>query len=145
MIEFRNSGLHSMAAKLEQASRDIEREIAKAVDVEMEKLEPAVRKSAMEKLPKRGGLNVAFAARVQMKITKRHGSASLSVVALGRRDRELRLVDSGVIRHPVYGNRKVWVHQVVTPYFWTAPVREATASVEAAVKAALERVGRGLK
>ena len=145
MIEFRDSGLGDLAIKLERASRALDAEIAESVRVEMEKLPPAIVKSIHEKLPKRGGLADRFAKNIETRLSRRPGSASFSLVAPGRRERDLVTVDRGVVRHMVYGNRKAWVSQVVKPYFWSEPVKEATAAVEAAVREALDRVGRRVK
>jgi hypothetical protein len=145
VIEFRDSGLGDLAIRLEKASRSLDAEIATAVRVEMEKLPAAVQKSIHDKLPKRVGMADRFAKNIETRLNRRPGMASLSLVAPGRRERDLLTVDRGVVRHPVYGNRKAWVGQVVTPYFWSAPVKETTAAVEAAVKAALDRVGRHVK
>jgi hypothetical protein len=144
VIEFRDSGLGALSIALEKASRSLDAEIAKAVTVELEKVPAAVQRSIHEKLPKRNGMADRFARNIRTRLQHRPGGASLSLVAPGRRERDLVTVDRGVIRHPVYGG-KTWVAQVVTPYFWTAPVKESTAAIEAAVKHALDRVGRSVK
>src|SRR5690242_8932474 len=82
------------------ARREI-REIAKpAVD--------AVRKSALESLPKRGGLN-EWVAEATIKTSILTGSRSAGVSIRARKTgHDLPAINAGTARHPVFGNRNAW-------------------------------------
>lgn len=70
----------------------------------------------------------------------------LRVTAKGRRQRrQVGVIDKGILRHPVYGNRDVWVSQRVKPGFASDPLYdssdEARDQIQQAIRKAIEKVG----
>lgn len=68
-------------------------------------------------------LKRAFRVTVRIGLS---GNPSVTLVgkAKGRRKmREIKALDAGVLRHPVFGNRQVWVAQKIQPGFWSDPMR----------------------
>jgi hypothetical protein len=65
-------------------------------------------------------------------------------------ERELRRLDQGVLRHPLWGNRRHWYPQSVRPGFWTKTLTDATAQVRArqamvrGIDKTLDRILKGL-
>lgn len=51
----------------------------------------------------------------------------------------------GRIRHPVFGNRRRWVSQTVTPFWWDNTVRSHTPRMEQEVARVLDDVRRRLE
>lgn len=78
----------------------------------------AAKANAARALPKRGGLNRRVAAN---RLTTRSSRGGVFVTEVGRS--QGRLIDQGYLRHPVYGNRSVWVTQTVPGGWFTVPMK----------------------
>lgn len=100
--------------------RGLNRDLARGLDRVAEKLTEDARRAALERLPRRGGLAQRVADSPMLTQRKRGSNPGVSIRAKGMR--ELRLIDSGLVRHPVYGNRDVRSVQRVTPGWFTAPM-----------------------
>lgn len=78
-------------------------------------------------LPRRGGLAARVAAaRFTLDEVRGAGSSAgirLTVAA----DLDVEALDAGTVRHPVYGNRRVWVSQRVSAGWLTKAVEEIAA------------------
>lgn len=83
----------------------------------MAPLKEQVSKSALQKLPKRGGLANKVAASKYAVRTK-----ATTVMFQMVNPIDIKSFDEGLIRHPVFGNKNVWVEQKVTPGFWSDPI-----------------------
>lgn len=143
MIHIDGPDFDALARKLEQAGRNLDREIGDAVDKGLGTLPEAVRASALRILPHRGGLASIVAGRVN--VQKKRASNSLTVFSVGQKGlKELRKLDAGAVRHPVWGNRRNWVGQQVPPKFWTRPVKERANASEKAVKALLTKIANDI-
>ncbi len=98
-------------------------------------LKEEVKSSAEELLPKAGGFAADIAAsRFSTSVT------SYTVVFKMRDVYDLKKVDEGRLRHPVFGNRSVWVTQSIRSGFWSNPVEKAKVEIAAAVIEAMNEV-----
>lgn len=139
MIRIDGPDFDALARKLDQAGRNLDREIGQAVDKELGTLPEAVVSSAFRILPKRGGLAALVAGRVN--VQKARGASSVTIFSVGQKGlKELRKLDGGSVRHPVHGNRKKWVTQAVPSKFWTRPVKERALASKKALKALLNKI-----
>lgn len=122
-----------MAAEFEVVSRDLANLSRALKDVgggEMRKLLlrrvraagkaaiPDVRQAALSELPKSGGLAALVASR-SYGVRSSYAGAGASVRIVGNGMKGLRSIDSGTVRHPVFGNRSTWVAQPVRPGFFS--------------------------
>jgi hypothetical protein len=57
---------------------------------------------------------------------------------------DLAAIDKGRVRHPVFGNRKVWVVQQVRPGFFSRPTDAAAERVRHEVFAVIDDIDRRL-
>lgn len=156
-IQADGTSLHRLVAALDaeeaggKLRRDLARNLRKAVD-------PAAEASRREILQMRSwiphkGESLRQAVADQVKVTTRLAGEEVGVKvrAGGRGPRGFRLAarrlnqDKGW-RHPVYGNRQVWVHQIGKPHWFDNPIRarreEYMAAVLEAMQAAAERIAR---
>lgn len=102
----------------ETGERGLRNELLRGVRTAARKAIPAVVAAAETKLPKRGGLAERVATQKWAARSSLSGAvASVRIVGLGMQ--ELKDIDSGVVRHPVWGNRKVWKRQRVVPGFFS--------------------------
>src|SRR6266568_3381580 len=89
-------------------------------------LRRAMRRGALERLPKRGGLAERVASSKFGVRTSTAGKGA-SVRVIGRSGYDLQGMDEGEIRHPVYGHRKQkWQTTTVKPG-WFSDAEEAAA------------------
>lgn len=65
---------------------------------------------------------------VRVSRSTKGAAAGLKLVGVAkgvRRKRHTRVINDGILRHPVYGNPDAWVDQRVKPGFWSTPLNNA--------------------
>lgn len=92
---------------------------------------------ALRRLPRRGGL-AARVARAPLRTSTRAGGVSIT----GSSKSQLRNIDEGRVRHPVYGNRSVWIEQPVRKHFFTDPMEAGAPKARRELVTELDRLGR---
>lgn len=123
--------LARLSRRLKEAGdKDLNRELRKGIQRATKPLKEAAKRSARERLPKRGGLNEWVAkSKFSVRTSSSQRSARVRLVA-SRGKTDERAINRGRLRHPVFGNRKVWVTQDVTPGWFTKPMVEGLAPVQ---------------
>jgi hypothetical protein len=128
--------LASLSKALKVAGeKELQQELSKSITHAMVPLRAAAKTSALTTLPRRGGLNRRV-ARSSMRTRRSQRGIRLEA----KNEYALGQLDRGRVRHPVFGNRKVWVTQRVPPDWWTRPTDEAAPGVRAAISAAMDVV-----
>src|SRR4249919_2349147 len=95
-----------LAADLRAASTTLQRDMLTAIERSVEPLQQDIPASARRTLPRRGGLAAKVAAS---SITIRRGRGGIQV--LTSNGYQIKTMDAGTVRHPVFGNRNRWVSQ----------------------------------
>jgi hypothetical protein len=115
------------AAQMAKLGRDLKAAGAKELRKELLKagremgkpIKAEISKSALEVLPKRGGL-AASIAKAKVRVSTRLTGRNVGVSFIGRwSGHDLKGIDEGLIRHPVLGHRKVWVAQNIAAGYFT--------------------------
>lgn len=87
-----------------------------------------------------------LAADLSVTVSKRVSrDPGVSIRAKSRiRQRKVRVIDKGIIRHPTFGHRDRWVTQTAAmkPGFFTVPCKESAPQMRQAVIAALAQTAR---
>lgn len=108
---------------------------------------PDVTNSALHTLPRTGGLNTRVASQV-ISVRSSYAGSGARVRLQGQGMKELRDIDAGRVRHPVWGNRKRWAAQNVTPGFFTNPIvkraPDIRMEIELIMRAVAYKVTRGV-
>lgn len=104
-----------------------------------------VRASAMSTLPRGGGLNEWVASAViRTSVTSGPRTAGVTL-RMRKTGHDMKAIDAGVVRHPVYGNTKAWAVTDVQPGFFTKPLEamrpEVTAACVLAMREAAAEAG----
>ena len=132
--------LERLSQALKRAgSLDLQRELSKAITAEMKPLREQVKNNAVATLPRRGGLNKRV-ANSQLRTVKLRGGVRLQA----RSSYSLKLLDRGIVAHPVFGNRSRWVTEKVRPGWWSNPTKAAAPDVQKKLQAAMDQVAAKL-
>jgi hypothetical protein len=135
--------LAQLAKRLKAAGdKGIRRELTKAFNEATEPAKDEVRASALDVLPRAGGLAERVAsARVSTR-TRLTGSSPSVKLTQRIKGYDLKVIDKGWVRHPVHGHRGSWVNQQVPEGYWRKPMRLTAARTEREVILAMRRVSR---
>lgn len=134
-----SADLERLAIAYREGGRKIRSAMAKGLRAPANPLAEAVVKQGAEKMPRRGGLSERIAASrggVTVSLLGQRVSVSLRMKTVEGYD--LRTIDrKGIIRHPVFGNRKVWNVTKVEPHAFTDVFNEGAPEVRQAVLTAI--------
>lgn len=151
MTDFRVTGADQLARAGRalraqgEAGKGQRKELFKAIQRATRPLKDDVKQAALRDLPRRGGLNRAVASSKITTRTRTGGrNVGVRIVAAGKTVRDLRSLDRGRLRHPVFGNREVWVNQAIRPGWFTRPLEEGAPAVRRELIAAMHTVVRDL-
>lgn len=134
------------AAELRYVARLVERqrvaglkqELARAQRRAFAPLLPAIKAEAAT-LP--SGYAPTMARTVKLSVRRRGLETTAEVYARGRRsERDVRSIDAGRLRHPLFGNRGHWYTTRVRPGFVDRPVNRLGERIASESLDALERV-----
>lgn len=126
----------------EVGAKDLRKEMNRGLRSAAKPLIADTRQFAREILPKQGGLNEKVArSRFRVKITTGR-DPGVRITATGL---DARLDTQGRIRHPIYGNRKAWVQQKVTPGWFHVPMRRGAPRVRRELAKVLDNVAKKLE
>lgn len=132
--------LAALAKALRQAGdKELQRELFRGLNRAVKPVREVAKASALAVLPSRGG----FAARVARGkfVTQRRSGARVAGIRVVAKNTDRR-VDQGRLRHPVFGNRGVWVTQQVTPGWWSRPTEALRPQVRDDLIKAMDDVAR---
>lgn len=141
-VEVRVQGaqqLERVARALKEAGdKKLRSELNKALKQAAEPITAASRARALVTLPRHGGL-AARAAGAPQKVSVR-ASGKQAGVRIGVAGRGIAGSDRGVVRHPVFGNRSVFVNQTVRGGWFSKTAEASGPEVRTALVQALEDV-----
>jgi len=107
----------------------------------------AAKESARANLPKHGGLNVWVADGAKIAARNRVATTNTVGMRIVATEGGARLedMDKGKVRHPVYGNRKVWRDQDIQAGWFSKPLNAFAPMVAAEVLMAMDIIGRRIE
>lgn len=133
--------LQALARRLEDAGRrDLRNELLRGIRTSGKKVIPVIRTSA-QRLPRSGGLADRVASQPYSVSTSLTG-ASARVRLQGKGMKELRDIDAGRLRHPVWGNRDVWRAQTVPAGFFTKAIASRAPRIRSDIQHVMGDVAR---
>jgi hypothetical protein len=124
-------------AKLKTLDKDIQRAVRKEMNATIRAaavpVTAALRDAARDSLPHTGG----YGERVSDNPVKVSiGQRGVVVKFFGM---DAKSAERGRLRHPVFGNRQVWVNQSIKPGWFTAGMHRQIPTFRLAIMAAVER------
>jgi hypothetical protein len=95
-------------------------------------------------LPKRGGLAAQMQSQVRSSTTAKSGKWAGVSIRFRSSGYDVRTLTGRRLRHPVWGNRKVWVDQTagVDPAIFTAEFTKQSPQVQRAIVEVLDGIAR---
>jgi len=115
MTDFKVTGADQLAdlgKALKAVDKSIKNEFAKEMRAVGKPAGDAVRDAYGESMPRRGGLAARLRAS-KIGVRTRLSGKSVGVRLDVRNAHDLEAIEAGVLRKPVFGNRKVWAQQSV--------------------------------
>lgn len=130
----------ALSKALKHAGRtELRKELNKAMRDGAKPLIPKARAEAFKRLPQRGG----FARQVSKepaRVQTRTGRDPGVRVVVGKKRGGAQAANRGVIRHPVFGNRNVWVNQPVPPGWFDDTMQANAPEIRKALQQGIEDV-----
>lgn len=129
--------LSLLAKRLKDAGRnDLRKELMAGVRKSGLSTVRTIRESALENLPRRGGLAAKVAAE-KATVSARYSGSAARVSLRRKRGRGL---NAGRLRHPVFGNTDVWVQQKVPSEWFDDPIRDAAPEIRRGIQQVMEDI-----
>ena len=135
-------GFTSLSKALKGAgSGAMRKELNKRLKAEAKPVIEESRAEARRTLPQRGGYAL-LVARAPQRVQVRTGAKTAGVRVVVARDKSsARRANRGVIRHPVFGNREVWVDQPLGTSGWfDTPAEAALPRMREAAEKAMQSI-----
>jgi hypothetical protein len=122
----------------EAADKDLRKELYAGMNRAVKPLRSDVKEATADFMPGNYGPVLAGSLRIR---TSRRGGANPAVRLIGRAGRRrIDALDRGMLRHPLYGNRKFWFGQSVPPGFWTKTLERDAPRVRVELVEAIRNV-----
>lgn len=129
--------LNLLARRLkEQSGTELKKELLRGIRETNKPTIARVKDSARANLPKRGGLAERVARETIGTRTRLTGD-SAGVRIQRKRGRSL---NEGRLRHPVWGNRKVWAEQSVSKDWFDKPIEDDAPKIRAGLQKVMEDI-----
>jgi hypothetical protein len=131
----------------EVGNKGLKNELLRGIRAATKTAIPDVRTAAEVKLPKRGGLAERVAGqKFGTRTSLRAKTASVRITGQGMK--ELRDIDQGRLRKPLFGNRDHWYGQAVDPGFFSATLEkkgpEVRRQIEQVMRAVKIKIEKGV-
>jgi len=132
----------------EIGDKELRKELYAGINRAVKPLTQDVKDSTPRFLPRRYAVELAKSLRVRAR--RRAGrNPAVSLVAKaktpGGKERDLASLNRGRLRHPLYGNRRYWFDQEVSPNWWDDPLLEGADRVREEIVNVLDDIGRKLE
>jgi hypothetical protein len=124
------------------AGKGLKRELMAEIKTAVKPMENEVRRDLPQFLPRRYArvLGANLVVRPSQKTTGNSVGLKVTGYAPGQAQRrQVNPINAGILRHPVFGNRKVWIAQKVKAGFWSIPMERSRDIPAAAIRRAIQK------
>ena len=129
--------IEQVAKALKSAgTKELRAKIRKAMSEETKPTRKAVKQSALDNLPKKGGLN-KWAAKVPNANTDFRPKSAGIRIRIAKKGHDMAALNRGRLRHPLFGDRKHWYTQAIAPGFFTKPIENDGPALKARLLVAI--------
>lgn len=149
MADFEVRGSDDVAALVKRIrshgdAKAIRKEMNAGLNRATKEVREDMKASIAPSLPSRGGLAALVAGRASLTTGAKGGKYAGVVIRARHRDYDLRRLNEGRLRHPVYGNRRVWVEQTegINPGFLDEAFEKDKAHITREVLRVMSEIAR---
>lgn len=136
----------TLAERLSEAAAvTLARELSTDLSETTQSLPRDARQSAISILPHSGGLNTWLMARTEISQSIEFSAKAVVVRVTASSPHDISRIDRGTVRHPLFGDRRYWYTQQVTPGWWSRPMTEAEPKVRGAIERAMSATVRRIE
>lgn len=126
----------------ETGDKELRREMARGINRATKPLKIAARAAVLAEYPKRGGLN-EFVAKSRFTTRTRGGGKNPGVrIVVNKAGHDIRALDRGRLRHPLYGNRRFWYTQQIKPEIISGALRAGAELVRRQLAEVLDDIAK---
>lgn len=150
MFDIRVTGAESLTEISKQLraageqGKGLRRELLKAIQRGTKEAKSEVPESWGREMPQRGGL-ADRPLKVTTKTRASGNNVGVRIVSASRDGYDLRSIDQGRLRHPVFGNFGTWAEQRVPEGVVTRPLEESAPKVREEILRAIDDIARRIE
>lgn len=134
--------LEGLAKRLKEAGdRGLKLELTRSLRLAARPLTEAARQGALDTLPHKHGL-ASEVAGGRFAVQIRTSGKTVGVRFVANSHHDVRAMNRGILRHPVWGHRDRWVTQRIRPHWFDVPVERAAQQVRPLLLEAMDRVAK---
>ena len=108
----------------ETGDKGLRKELLSGLQRAAKPAKAAVRASVLSELPHRGGLADLIGGSLKVTLNTRSAGRNPGVRIWSKDSHDISKLNKGELRHPVFGNRKNWVAQVIKAGIFTDPIEQ---------------------
>lgn len=118
--------LARVSRALRQADPLLSRELAAGIREATEPLKKQAEAELAAVLPSRGGAAADIPADTKVVTQRRGGVRNPGIRLRSRSRRNVRALERGILRHPLYGNKAHWFNTMIRPGWFSRPIADGT-------------------
>lgn len=125
-------------------AKAIRRELFAGINRATKTVREDMKASIGPSLPSRGGLASLMMAKVSLRTTAKSGKYAGVYIIAKHKEYDLRRMNAGRLRHPVFGDRRVWVQQTagVIPGFLDEAFKRDKPELARAISKVMDDIAR---
>lgn len=139
--------LERVARRLKETGNgELRKALLKGIRDTVKPTTATIRAEAYRTLPRRGGLAERVAKSRFGARTRTSGqNVGVRIEGRGAGGMDLRFINQGRLRHPVYGNRRNWVQQQVSTGFFDEPIERDKPAMQRSIQRVMDDVARHIE
>lgn len=133
--------LEALAVRLKAAGdhgKGLKKELLKAFRDSTKDTKKKIRQSALDNLPRKGGL-AKIISQSRISTTTRMTGRQVGVKIVAKNRHDIAKLNRGQLRHPLFGDRQIWFGQAVPMGWFDKPIREDIDNIRVELLAAMKR------
>lgn len=132
--------LRDIGEALKDAPQELRRELFRAINSATKEPRRKALEELVDVLPDSGGASSAIRKDTKMNTRRNLRGRNVGVRITAKSPRTVQRMNQGILRHPVFGNRHIWVNQEIQPGWFTRPMENSSDDVRTALLGALDRI-----
>lgn len=105
--------------------RELRKELYRGLNRAAKPAKAKVKPNVAAEMPKKGGAATFITTDLKVTQSNRGAGRNPGITIWSKSPHDIRKINKGQLRHPVFGNRKKWATQSVPAGSFTDPIKEA--------------------